>query len=380
MTKTERIHGFDALRTIAMWLGVLLHAVIAYKASPEPNWPYDTAINGRFLDWLYNYIHVFRMPLFFFVAGFFARMVISRSGSLYFIRQRFKRIVVPFVLGVIVIVPLTLFPFNFYKFCYTDHLPVNTALQNSAAQLWHWNGLAHLWFLYYLVIFYSITLAGRLLAVKRGLWQLSCKNISIIHLLAATIVLYLVLWSFGSSEPPVYTGIKPSLFYLAYYGFFYLAGWIVQVQSQAVRSLGRYCYGLLATGTAIAVYLFLQPGLRASWLLPLTALQTIAVTAGITGLFIKYFHNENRVWRYCSDAAYWVYLVHLPVVALCQVLLLSSPLPVPLRPAIVLVAGFGFSLLSYQVFVRYTIIGEYLHGKRNRPEKNNHPRRNMALR
>ena len=87
-----RINGFDALRAIAMWLGVVLHALIVYKSVPEPNWPHDDSFNSEFLDWLYQYIHVFRMPLFFLVAGFFARLVITRSGIKYFRIQRKKRI------------------------------------------------------------------------------------------------------------------------------------------------------------------------------------------------------------------------------------------------------------------------------------------------
>src|SRR3954465_13632815 len=108
MTKSERINGFDALRTVAMWLGIVLHSIIVYKANPEPNWPHDDRIFSGFLEWLYQVIHVFRMPLFFLVAGFFSRLVIMRSGINYFVTQRFKRIVVPFVLGVIIIVPLSL--------------------------------------------------------------------------------------------------------------------------------------------------------------------------------------------------------------------------------------------------------------------------------
>ena len=40
----ERIHGFDALRAIAMWLGVVLHSIIVYKETPEINWPHDSAV------------------------------------------------------------------------------------------------------------------------------------------------------------------------------------------------------------------------------------------------------------------------------------------------------------------------------------------------
>jgi glucan biosynthesis protein C len=380
MSNKERIHGFDALRTMAMWLGVLLHAIIAYKATPEPNWPSDTPVNGSLLNWVYDYIHLFRMPLFFFVAGFFARLVITRSGTRYFVQQRVKRILVPFLVGVVFIVPLTLFPFNFYKFRYTDHLGFNQAVQQSAAQLLHWNGLAHLWFLYYLVIFYALHLLARLPRLRLPMRLTAAGYISPLQLAAAAILLFCILLCFGAGQPPVYTGIKPSLFYLLYYGFFYLAGCVLQAQGKAILTLGRYAYALLLTGTAISVYQFLQPGENRLLLLLLSSVQTLAVTAGITGLFMKYFHRENKLWRYCSDAAYWVYLVHLPVVVSCQVLLLQSDISPALRLPVVLLAGFTLSLVSYQLFVRYTVLGEYLHGKRNKPSKSPVAPQEMALR
>ena len=116
MSTSERINGFDALRTIAMWLGIVLHSIIAYKSVPEIGWPVDNRFNLGFLDWMYAYIHIFRMPVFFLVAGFFARLVIMRSGINYFVTQRFKRILIPFVIGTILLVPLTMIPFHFYKF------------------------------------------------------------------------------------------------------------------------------------------------------------------------------------------------------------------------------------------------------------------------
>ena len=372
MRNVERINGFDALRTIAMWLGIVLHSIIVYKIIPEPNWPHDPQMNLYFLDWLYAYIHIFRMPIFFLVAGFFARLVIMRSGLTYFIKQRFKRIVVPFILGVILIVPLTLLPFHFYENYYVQHQPLETAWRTSLLQMFKVNGLAHLWFLYYLTFFYTFSLIARYILIKLKInfgekWQHTVVNISLLKLLIAAIILFIILFSYQVSELPVYTGIRPNVLYLLYYGFFYACGWLIQINMKSITSLNKNSWPLFILGTAISVIKFwkensFDPAIDFS----LTAIQTISLVAGITGLFMKYFHAENKIWRYFSDAAYWVYLIHLCIVSSLQVALLNSPIAPWLRLPIVLIVTFSLSLLSYHFLVRYTLVGEYLHGKRKK--------------
>ncbi|HMH20625.1 MAG TPA: acyltransferase family protein [Puia sp.] len=374
-TTSERINGFDALRTVAMWLGIVLHSIVVYKATPEPNWPRDPTLSVHFFDWLYDYIHIFRMPLFFLVAGFFARLVILRSGPAYFITQRFRRIVVPFIIGVITIVPLTIFPFLFYKFYNVEHLPAQEAWHSCLLQMFRWNGLVHLWFLYYLIIFYALSVgakfvAGKLSIVVPGKWKRSMEKIGILRLLAVSGVLFLILWVNQMALPPVYTGIRPNLFYILYYGFFYGCGWCMQFNMKSVTSLTRWGWPLFITGTGLSVLVFLRQdaGYPVMDYL-LHALQTISLVAGISGLFIRYCHAESKVWRYFSDAAYWVYLIHMCIVSSMQVLLINSSVVGWVRLPLVLIVAFGLSLLSYQFLVRYTVIGEFLHGKRKKPEK-----------
>lgn len=375
MSGTARINGFDALRTIAMWLGIVLHAIIAYKIIPEPGWPQDPKINLAFFDWLYMYIHIFRMPLFFLVAGFFARLVIMRSGLKYFIIQRYKRIFIPLVIGIIVIVPLTMMPFHFYNFFNLQGMTADDAWRKTASLIFSWNGLAHLWFLYYLIIFYVLTLIvflGINKIEQKFQYQkkFSIENISLQKLLFTIIVLFAILYFNNAAIPPVYTGVKPHIFHTLYYGFFYLCGWLIQTNMKSIYSLQKNAGLFFIIGTCISVFQFYEPEI----LLPvvallLTAIQTIMIVAGLTGLFMKYFHAKSKIWGYCSDAAYWVYLIHMGIVASLQVLLLNSSVFPPLRLPIILVITFILCLLSYQFLVRYTFIGDYLHGKREKPPK-----------
>ncbi len=370
MNNVERINGFDALRTIAMWLGVLLHSLIVYKAEAEPNWPHDTT-NYYFLDWLYDYIHIFRMPLFYMVAGFFSRMVVIKKGNAYFINQRARRILLPFIIGLIIIVPISLLPFHFNRFYYIDGLDFSTSISRSLQQMVSWNGMAHLWFLYYLLFFYTLVVVY-VSFLQRRIGPLNdqlsnwFRKISILHIAGLICVLFCLLYYYQVYTPPVYTGIKPNLLYVLYYGLFFCCGWLLQIHPKSIETTGSYAWGLFVAGTVCSVVRFFQPAIASPFNYLLVSFETIALVIGITGLFIKHLRNANAVWRYFSDASYWVYLVHVFAVSLLQVALLQSSVPGILRLPIVLMGTFLFTMVTYRYFVRFTIIGEYLHGKREK--------------
>ncbi len=100
-----RRHDLDALRAIAMLLGIFLHGAIAYIPMPEAGWAvhdiHQHEIYGVFLA----VIHGFRMPLFFLVSGFFTAMLWRKRGLAALLMHRFKRIFLPLVIGTFTIVP-----------------------------------------------------------------------------------------------------------------------------------------------------------------------------------------------------------------------------------------------------------------------------------
>src|SRR5919205_3075311 len=82
----QRLHALDALRAVAMLLGLVLHAAIPFMrgqvAGAIPfmdenlaRWPaWDQEAGGGF-DLLVFLIHAFRMSAFFILAGFFAHLL-----------------------------------------------------------------------------------------------------------------------------------------------------------------------------------------------------------------------------------------------------------------------------------------------------------------
>src|SRR5258708_8343411 len=77
---TERFHALDALRAAMMFLGIYLHAVVAY--SPSGGWPWRQTELTRTLDWSLSLIHLLRMPIFYAMPGFFTPLPPARYAFL----------------------------------------------------------------------------------------------------------------------------------------------------------------------------------------------------------------------------------------------------------------------------------------------------------
>ncbi|MCG8649216.1 MAG: acyltransferase family protein [Pirellulales bacterium] len=100
-----RRHDLDALRAIAMLLGIALHGVLSYMPLPAGAWPVQDVRQSESFGTLMSVIHGFRMPLFFLISGFFTAMLWRKRGLGSLLMHRFKRIFLPLLIGMFTIVP-----------------------------------------------------------------------------------------------------------------------------------------------------------------------------------------------------------------------------------------------------------------------------------
>ena len=90
-----RLHALDAVRGFALLLGVGFHAALSFMPGWPPGlWAMVDNSPSAFLGDAAFVAHTFRMTLFFFIAGFFARLLQQRLGTTGFCRNRLMRIAV----------------------------------------------------------------------------------------------------------------------------------------------------------------------------------------------------------------------------------------------------------------------------------------------
>ena len=187
--------------------------------------------------------------------------------------------------------------------------------------------------------------------------------------------------NYASFGPDTFTEFFPPAHLLIYYGLFFAFGSITfgirtKKSEPLIDHLGKRWYVLLP----ITVIGILPLGLGAtfegdSWFIAslLQILYAWGMSIGLIGLFRKLFAKERNSVRYLSEASYWMYIAHLPLVISAQWLFRDWEIFSFLKFFLICISISPILLASYQLFVRYTPIGTLLNGKRKRKPENSSP-------
>lgn len=342
-----RLHGFDAARGILLTLGVVFHALVFVF------WYVEASSVGEFLSivFLHQLLHTFRMPAFFIIAGFFAMFLIDGRGREVFLRHRLRRITLPFLLFWPLVVSANSWATNWGK-------------GPDWAAVFPTSDTQHLWFLYFLTLFALITWLGSPLLRK-----LSNPERKLV--LTPPLALLAIITPFipGVIEREIRTSTQllfdPGVF--LFYFLCYFLGLLLFLRRDVLlplvtkRSSVYLGFGLAGFG----VFFISQDwGVWFSSLAYSTAVWFLS--AGVIGLFLKVASNENRALRYLADSSYWVYLVHLPLIFVFLRLGATAKLPSWPTALFAMSATLAIGLVSYQLLVRHTFIGQLLNGTRHK--------------
>ena len=353
----SRFHELDALRAFAMLLGIVLHAALFFvpdlwsKAYSAEGYPAE--VSG-FYTLMFFAIHGFRMPVFFLLSGFLTALLWQRRGLRQLAIQRLKRIGLPLAIGAFTVIPVTTFVFLWafdveeFSFFWWPFIWLST--------------LSHLWFLWFLLWL----CAGFILAVKLGvkfshpvIWWLAVPLTLVPQLLMHEPV-------FG---PDTSEGLFPNPVVLGYYALFFIFGaFLYQRDIQISR------WWTVALLPALTVIFFgglnLLYEVKEDWAKPVADVLQMAfawlMCFGLIGLF-RLIASRERFWvRYVSDASYWLYLWHLPLIVVAFELVAPWRFSIHLKFVLMILAVTAILLVVYQYGVRYTPIGTMLNGKRTR--------------
>ncbi len=419
-----RIHGLDALRGVLMMLGILLHCALAYM--PESPWPFvDWTTSSGELSLITDGVHMFRMPAFFLLSGFFGALLWQRRGPKAMLKNRVARIVLPFAVFVVLLSQVIRFCFTFgNQVVEGAQVPIGGALNALWEDDFLPEGTMHLWFLYDLIFVTAVCVAIVALMGRLGLswaWLLAG-----VRRVVESPWLFLVIlgglnfaWCAALEWDDIPTEGRwvpeePTI--IAYYLLWYGLGWMV-FASEAVlskckdRAWTLVCIGVVSVWVRHMARGYLEAPTEAqdaastlaesSAALPeeslfealgelvgglpppdsgiwelggafWTSLGMVAFIRGLMGLFLRYAGDGRPIWRYVSDSSYWVYLLHLPLTVVVPSVLLGWQVPVFIKYPASVALVLGMCWLSYDCLIRPSVVGRFLNGRR-------YPARNRRL-
>ncbi len=386
---TERLHALDAVRGGVLLFGVFFHAALAFLPGPQIWLVMDPSRSAE-LSVLFYVLHIFRMTVFFVLAGFFARLLLERRGAAGFVRNRALRIGVPLLtfwpVALTAIVAVAIWAAVQAN---GGAMPEGEPPPPLTAQTFP---LTHLWFLYVLMFFYAGALAlrglGRLVD-RQGRLRATLLDpaVRVIAgplapvLLAIPVAAALLLtpdWYAWFGIPTPDTGLLPKATPMAIYGLAFAIGWLLNRQPALLQGWAHR-WSIYLAGAAAATVICLamlgvtpvltpaQPDARTFVYAALYAFAVWAWTAALIGFAVRHLAGESPARRYLADSSYWIYLVHLPIVLVLQAAFLGFDWPWPVKYALIVGIAFAVMLASYHWLVRYSFIGAILNGKRERP-------------
>jgi len=367
----RRYHALDALRAAMMFLGIYLHAVAAY--TPDAGWPWKPAELTRTLLWSISVIHVFRMPIFYAMAGFFTALLLARYGFRRAAWNRFMRIVVPFVVGWIVVWPLVMLMAGSATYGFE-----RTWMAFRTGIVLRYAHPLHLWFLEYLIVLYilgAIVVAVVPLVLSERMRKMAMQAFRAI-VQSPWAPLILAMPSFAAQllmpnpwieDPP---GFIPVFRIVAVYAVPFAFGWLLFLESDLLDVLPRraWLYSGLAVVASVAYrYSFdlpVDPAVKFYVIRAVHSIDMWLLILGVAGLFLRYLGDHSAYRRYLCDSSYFLYIAHLPVIIAFQLLLRDVPLPPLAKIFITLAATIAVLMPLYRFAVRPTFIGAVLNGRR----------------
>jgi peptidoglycan/LPS O-acetylase OafA/YrhL len=319
------------------------------------------------------------MPLFFLLAGVSTWFALSfRSGGQY-VKERFIRLLVPLVFGLLVIVP----PQIYFELLHSGR--VSLSLESYIDFYPHYfDGrytgdfdMGHLWFIFYLFLF-SLVMLPLFLFFKRDTGQRVIGGLArflslpgMIFLLAIPVMVanYLMLDFYPN---PIYFLI-----------FFFL-GYVLVADARFDDAIARHKGIALVLGVGLFVVwlsLVLRGEISRNWMQPIPQdLIAWFCLIAILGYGKKFLGFTSGFLRYANEASYPVYILHQTVIVIIAYYVVRWNAGALFKFVIIAVASLAVTVALYDVVVKRFNVTRFLFGMRlkKKPEKEPAPRPRVA--
>ena len=365
---TGRLHSLDFLRAFALLMGVLLHILMLFLE------PFDGSEPRLGASVVFIWIHTWRMPLFMLMAGFFTALSLSKRDTGNYAFNRLIRLGVPLLLLWSFIPAIDeeasrlfkipeLISYIFYDIPFTFRLD-------------------HLWFLYYLLIFYSV-----LLLIKTTVpliysfilgFELSLSRVLMVWLPILILLSPLNKPTGGiiGNEPITFGEVNlGSMLFMA---SFFMIGMQAYRSSKFLENLQRTKFwlpsltifslipiGLLVWG-GVKDEPFAFSGLLELWIVnSLSGSAALLLVLSIMGLAMHKISSSGYLLRWLVKLSYPIYVFHLMfVISVSGTLMFFG-----INDWIVVLLGFAsgilFPVIIYYAFISWTPLDWVFNGYKN---------------
>lgn len=366
--KPGRRYDIDALRVLAFGLLILYHCGMFYVA--DWGWHVKSAYQSESLQVIMRLVNQWRMPLLFMISGIAVHFLLGRLGPGAFAWARIKRLLLPLLFGMAVVVP----PQAYYQALsngviepgYADFLwryftfqpwPANAFDGSDPGITWN-----HLWYLPYL-LFYTLALIPLALLLNgRGKFLVTvAQRVRGVWLVLLPVVPLLLYGSFIFPHFPFIShGLKGDWYAHAMYFTFFLYGYLLGQAPELWAEIGRLrkatlplalvCFGLMLWFESIvpdnAGRLAQFPGMLALYLNRWLSL------LAVLGWGYVLLNKPFRWLAYANEAVFSWYMLHQTITVTAGYQLARLALGPVVEPVLVVGITVAGCLLLHEFVIR----------------------------
>ncbi len=373
--KDERLYYLDWLRVLAVLLLIPYHTGIIFS---KIDFHIKNNVTSTAITNISGFIDNWHMPLFFFLAGASTWLALNKRSPVAYIKERFLRLIIPLVFGILIIVPPQTFYekiqksgfsgnyFDFYSQLFNGLYPEGNL---------QWN---HLWFLFYLFVI-SLSVLPLILRWKSGRgasfvetlceWLAKGHRIFLLSIPLAIIQMTLKVAFPGPQNFVTDWGRILFMLWIFVCGaLFYIFPWFHE-------SIGRNFKIALVAGLAISAFLIVMHyflgyklvfGYNFINLLDLgvKSLSTFCWIIVLLGFSQQKLNYNNRFLEYASEAVLPVYILHQTIIIVLGYHIVNTKLSLAVKYVFINLISFIIIVAIYEAIVRRIGVLRVLFGMR----------------
>lgn len=357
-SNSERKYFIDWLRIGLIISVFFFHVGMIFR--PE-QWHVNSAESFPFLDPIMWWLHLWRMPLLFLVSGVGTYYAIGHRTTWQYLKERFKRLYIPFTFGFFTLVPLMV---------YVERIDNYSSLLDFIPHMfdggpypvgnisWH-----HLWFILYLFIislmiapFLRYTKSGHYNMVRGKLINLVTKRMGLNWILLILIISQVILrLYFPNSTNALYNDWA----YFTYYLLFFICGFILFTSDKVINAIANNRRLYLHQTIVFTVLLFSlpsifgEPSIVQDYSRGITEM-IISLSCGITAIayFKTYFNKEHKYRKIMNEAIYPFYLLHQPALIFVGYVVLKWDISYGMQALLITIFSLMSIIASYWFIIR----------------------------
>ncbi len=373
---TTRNFAIDHLRAAMICVVMFGHALLPYVTVPRRF--KDPATHAGF-DVVALFLYTFAMPLFFVTAGYAVAALFSKKGARGVFRNRLRTIFYPLLIAYFLLTPITRAAYQFAAAVSTSG-SIDTGIDVLLAGDWiRWSKAYHLWFLVSLLLYTAIAIGARQVATRAApgfATRTAESSRALFRPVAGPFLLTLIAAAALIPAYALHDGDATTLPMQLHLFSFFAVGWFLHTHRNQLDTIASRAgaYLLLAIAALpVAIWAmrlrWFEPE-KTDWIIGSVAgAGSAAMVVGMTFSLLGYFHRRfseepSPVGQYLSEASYWIFLIHLPLLIFVGGALSAVDLPAVVKYLVTVGIVVPAVMVTYHWGVRRSVLGRLLKGKR----------------